>query len=282
MAEEEPKTYRGNCHCAAFVFEAKLPEIKKLQGCNCSYCHKDAFLYARLKGQEDLVFEKGKLEDLVSYQFGPKGIDHMFCGKCGTTIVVKGHARSFQHGQLPNLWDMELDHFDGASFGSKYEIPEFEGPKPEGEGEGIKFYTGSCHCGAVRVGINTFPLDKTYNKFMTECNCSFDNRAGCAWIYPSAKRVSIQGEENVTVYRFNLGVWGKAFCKTCGIYLYGKYHSPPEAAIANLSEEGKKWVLGGAHLRPLNIRILNGVDLKELKLSHSDGYTNIPPGYTEP
>ncbi|KXJ92241.1 glutathione-dependent formaldehyde-activating enzyme [Microdochium bolleyi] len=294
---EDLKSYRGNCHCGAFVFEAKHAVITKANDCNCSYCYKQAFVHARLTGESDVKFEKGKLADLAAYQFGTKGVTHLFCGSCGTSLFVKGqmalpsgekfdlftvNARSFQHGQLPNFWDMETSTFDGASFGEPYKVPEFTGPKPEVEVEGGKFYTGSCHCGAVRVGLNSKPLDKTYQGFLTDCNCSFDNRAGCAWCYPSANEVSIQGEDNVTFHRFNLGVWGKGFCKTCGVYLYGKHYPLPEEVVAKMSEEAKKWTVGGAHLRPLNMRILNGLDLKELNLGHTEGYTNIPGGYVEP
>lgn len=107
-------------------------------------------------------------------------------------------------------------------------------------------------------------------------------QSGCAWCYPAANEVSIQGEDNVTIYRFNLGVWGKAFCKTCGVYLYGKHHPAPEEVVAQMPEEHKKWVVDGAHLRPLNMRILDGVDLKEMNMAHFQGYAGIPPGYTEP
>lgn len=77
MTEEAIKTYRGNCHCAAFVFEAKHPDIKKPQGCTCSRCHKSAVLFARLKSEDDLVFEKGAIEKLSSYRFGPKNVEHL-------------------------------------------------------------------------------------------------------------------------------------------------------------------------------------------------------------
>lgn len=77
--------------------------------------------------------------------------------------------------------------FDGGSFGDKYEVPEFTGPKPKVEVEGGKFYTGNCHCGAVRVGINTLPLDKDFPSGATECNCSFDNRVCCERVCPKAE-----------------------------------------------------------------------------------------------
>ena len=77
MAEEAIKTYRGNCHCASFVFGVKYPEIKKFQGCTCSRCHKSAYLFARLKNEDDLVFERGTIDELSSYRFGPKNVEHL-------------------------------------------------------------------------------------------------------------------------------------------------------------------------------------------------------------
>ena len=32
------KTYDGNCHCGKFRFKITLPEITKLNECNCSIC----------------------------------------------------------------------------------------------------------------------------------------------------------------------------------------------------------------------------------------------------
>jgi len=40
MAEptEQLHTYHGNCHCGAFKFAVKLPEVKDVYACNCSIC----------------------------------------------------------------------------------------------------------------------------------------------------------------------------------------------------------------------------------------------------
>ena len=40
MAEEALKTYHGNCHCGAFQFSVKLPELKQVYACDCSICTK--------------------------------------------------------------------------------------------------------------------------------------------------------------------------------------------------------------------------------------------------
>ena len=55
-----------------------------------------------------------------------------------------------------------------------------------------------------------------------------------------------------------------------------------DEVVANLPEMAKKWTVDMHHLRPLNLRIMNGVDLKDIKTTHIDGYNVIPPKYVNP
>lgn len=64
---------------------------------------------------------------------------------------------------------------NGQSFGTPYEPPKYTGPEPKAV-EGGKLYTGSCHCGAVKVAMNTLPLDKNSTQNCRECNCSICNK----------------------------------------------------------------------------------------------------------
>ena len=36
--EEELKLYHGNCHCGAFRFNVRVPELTAVGFCNCSHC----------------------------------------------------------------------------------------------------------------------------------------------------------------------------------------------------------------------------------------------------
>lgn len=77
MATEAPtKTYRGNCHCGAFVYEADLPEIKGGTTCSCSMCFKKGtrIVYTPTK---NVRFVKGDESDLTKYQFNTKTVTHM-------------------------------------------------------------------------------------------------------------------------------------------------------------------------------------------------------------
>lgn len=68
---------------------------------------------------------------------------------------------------------------------------------------------GSCHCGAVRIGLHDGPVD------VTECNCSVCRRTGALWTYATPDQVDVagavdgyrQGDEALTLWR----------CKRCGI-----------------------------------------------------------------
>lgn len=87
-SETNLKTYRGNCHCGAFVYEAKLPEITSYFECNCSICRKKGSAYLLPEGgQIDVV--KGSVDDLASYDFNKVGFVHLFCPKCGTAVLLK-------------------------------------------------------------------------------------------------------------------------------------------------------------------------------------------------
>lgn len=75
--ETEPlRTYRGNCHCGAFVYEVQVPEIKSVFECNCSICHKKGYLWVFPGGAGDFRVVKGSDDALTGYSFGPKKLVH--------------------------------------------------------------------------------------------------------------------------------------------------------------------------------------------------------------
>jgi len=75
--EQQPlKTYRGNCHCGAFVYEIKVPEIKLGYECNCSICSKKGYCWNFMpEGAYTMV--KGDEKDLTSYQFNNNKYKHL-------------------------------------------------------------------------------------------------------------------------------------------------------------------------------------------------------------
>lgn len=70
------RTYRGNCHCGAFVYEAQLPELTTVTECNCSICTKKGYLGVDNDAVAHFKVVKGSLEDLSEYSFGSKSFQH--------------------------------------------------------------------------------------------------------------------------------------------------------------------------------------------------------------
>lgn len=87
MADTEipTKTYRGNCHCGAFVYEAQLPEIKSATECNCSICYKKGYLWL-MPPPGAFKVVKGSEDDLTAYTFGPGTTLH----KVGSDLPRQG------------------------------------------------------------------------------------------------------------------------------------------------------------------------------------------------
>jgi hypothetical protein len=77
MAEQQGplKTYRGNCHCTAYVYEVTVPEIKQASECNCSVCYKKAALWVFPK-PSDVKFVKGDPSTLTRYNFSKNQFTH--------------------------------------------------------------------------------------------------------------------------------------------------------------------------------------------------------------
>lgn len=72
---DQPKTYRGSCHCGNYVFEARLPEIRSAEHCNCNFCHKKGALWVH-PDRASFKFLEGAEETLTHYTFGKKLLDH--------------------------------------------------------------------------------------------------------------------------------------------------------------------------------------------------------------
>lgn len=109
--------------------------------------------------------------------------------------------------------------------------------------------TGSCHCGKVRFEVDA----KIEGAF--DCNCSICQRKGSIlMVVPDSKFTLRTGGDNLTHYKFNKNVIDHTFCKTCGVTCFASAKMPD-----------------GTPSKAINLRCIEGVDLKNIPLQHFDG-----------
>jgi hypothetical protein len=86
-----------------------------------------------------------------------------------------------------------------------------------------KTYAGSCHCGAVR-----FEADLDLDEPTFRCNCSVCRRTRFwpAVATPEGFRL-LQGEPELTEYRFGGGRNQHFFCRRCGVRPFGVGNDTP-------------------------------------------------------
>ena len=90
-------------------------------------------------------------------------------------------------------------------------------------------YNLSCHCRSVNLKVET---DLSIIK---QCNCSMCKRKNAKMnILPKENIKSIQGEENLSLYRFGTNVAKHFFCKKCGIYTHHFRKSDPNVIGVNI------------------------------------------------
>ncbi|KAK0616514.1 Mss4-like protein [Immersiella caudata] len=290
MADTNLKTYRGNCHCTAFVYEVDIPEFKSAAECNCSICTKKGVLWI-YPPTEALRIVKGSEDALTSYNFGTGIATHKFCPTCATPIMCRAPGAppgkqlslNVRAIQKINPWELEIIPLDGAGWGAPHQAPKYTGPEPTAEIEDGRIYYGSCHCGAVTLAVKTAPLDKDYPGDVLECACSICLKNGYIWLYTKVEQVALQGEENLGRYSFGSGVLAKTFCKTCGVHFTNdgvKLTEEEEAALPEAAQRRRKRM---APWRPVNLRVLNDHNIKDIKepakLTHGVGFE---PKYVDP
>ena len=113
----------------------------------------------------------------------------------------------------------------------------------------MKKYTGSCHCGKVSYEV------EMELKNGLSCNCSICMKRGSLLDFvPETQFKLLSGEKELQEYLFNKKVIHHEFCKTCGILPFAKASGP----------DGTKMVA-------VNLRCLEGIDLKSIHVQEYDG-----------
>jgi len=96
----------GGCHCKKVRFEAEVPEAVEILDCNCSICSATGFRHL-IVAHRDFRLVSGD-DALVSYRFGTRAANHLFCGTCG----VKSFYQPRSH---PEAWSVNLNALDDVS-----------------------------------------------------------------------------------------------------------------------------------------------------------------------
>lgn len=110
-------------------------------------------------------------------------------------------------------------------------------------------HQGGCHCGKVRYEVE---LDLSGG--MTTCNCSICSKTGAIMAFvPEDSFKLLEGEDELSDYRFNKEVIAHLFCETCGVRSFSRGDSPNGPMIA------------------VNVRCLDDVDLDALEIHQYDG-----------
>lgn len=83
------QTYQGSCHCGAVTFEVNT-DLADTMVCNCSYCQKRGLILHFV--DKDKVRMLAGEENLESYLFHTKTINHLFCRTCGVQAFGRNDA----------------------------------------------------------------------------------------------------------------------------------------------------------------------------------------------
>lgn len=111
-------------------------------------------------------------------------------------------------------------------------------------------YFGSCHCGQVR-----YEVEVDLSGGVMSCNCSICARRGHLLTFVPEKQLTLlKGEQSLTDYQFNKKNVHHLFCKTCGVNAFARGTDRKGQAVCMI-----------------NVRCLEGVDLKALKVTEVDG-----------
>ncbi|MED5534295.1 MAG: GFA family protein [Pseudomonadota bacterium] len=92
-------------------------------------------------------------------------------------------------------------------------------------------HIGTCHCGTVAFRVT---LDSGFTG-LRRCNCSICRRKGAIMgIVPKEQLEVFRGEDNLTLYQWNMKIAKHYFCSSCGIYTHHQRRADPMSFGFNL------------------------------------------------
>ena len=97
--------------------------------------------------------------------------------------------------------------------------------------EATQLTNGACHCGSVQFTVR-LPEELRGAR----CNCSICSAKGAVTVgVPTSALEVVQGEDKLTLYRFNSGVAKHYFCSVCGVYTFHQRRSDPDTYGVNVA-----------------------------------------------
>ena len=91
-------------------------------------------------------------------------------------------------------------------------------------------HEGGCHCGCIR-----FEVEAPARVDATECNCSICSKCGYLHLFVAREDFKLlQGDDELTEYRFNTGAARHYFCRHCGVKSFYVPRSHPDGISVNV------------------------------------------------
>ena len=91
-------------------------------------------------------------------------------------------------------------------------------------------HEGGCHCGQIR-----FEVEAPARVDATECNCSICSKCGYLHLFVAREDFKLlQGDDEITEYRFNTGAARHYFCRHCGVKSFYVPRSHPDGISVNV------------------------------------------------
>ncbi|KAB5566242.1 glutathione-dependent formaldehyde-activating gfa [Coniochaeta sp. 2T2.1] len=257
------RDYHGNCHCGSYRFKVRLPHHNALgivpsAACDCRLCKKQGYQWWLKPASAS--FEVTRDDGwLVEYQSST--MEHKFCGICGTGVLGRHFDGPLSGGAGVTLNARTLRDFDPYQFEQRKPRSDQSSTEPV-----VLPHSGSCDCGLVNVELLHVPGHAE----IKEDNCSICRRNAWVGIYPRVSEVKVTGAEHLTDYRFGRKFMGHPFCRVCGVHVVMNVHGPPQEVVDQLPDERREMVRRKLDVKPINVRVLDGVDLLLLEVERTD------------
>jgi len=157
-----------------------------------------------------------------------------------------------------NFERLNLRDVNGKEITPEYKVPQIpltpDSALTRSAASKLTPYNANCHCGAVTYTVHIPSLTEHRVK---ACTCSICHANGYLFVYPERQEVTFHsGHDHLRKYQFGTKMVSHKFCPTCGSSLLIDLNGRAPFGVDPLS---------------VNVRMLQDVDLQELKLSYFDG-----------